>query len=216
MRVIAGKARRLLLKTVPGNSTRPTTDKSKETLFNMMQAGVPGSYFLDLFAGSGAIGIEALSRGAYRAVFVESDRRACGCIRENLAHTRMEAEGLLLPYDVMRSLRILEERDPFSQRSKEKVKEQDSDLSLPESKKEIEEETKHKAFDIIFMDPPYDMGLEKTVLTFLAASPLADEDTLIVVEASLKTDFSWLEELGYHVVKTREYKSNRHLFLRKG
>ena len=70
MRVIAGKARRLALKTVPGMETRPTTDRIKETLFNMLQPYLPDARFLDLFAGSGAIGIEALSRGAERAWFV--------------------------------------------------------------------------------------------------------------------------------------------------
>ena len=90
MRVIAGKARRLPLKTVPGQNTRPTTDRIKETLFNMIQDELYGIRFLDLFAGSGAIGIEALSRGAARAVFVEDDRRAVSCIQENLAFTRLE------------------------------------------------------------------------------------------------------------------------------
>ena len=68
MRVIAGSARRLLLKTVEGMETRPTTDRIKETLFNMLQNDLYGARFLDLFAGSGAIGIEALSRGAKEAV----------------------------------------------------------------------------------------------------------------------------------------------------
>ena len=64
MRVIAGSARRLLLKTIEGMDTRPTTDRIKETLFNMLNTQIPGCTFLDLFSGSGAIGIEALSRGA--------------------------------------------------------------------------------------------------------------------------------------------------------
>ena len=71
MRVIAGKARRLNLKTVPGLDTRPTTDRIKETLFNILQPELPDCRFLDLFSGSGAIGIEAMSRGAASAVFVE-------------------------------------------------------------------------------------------------------------------------------------------------
>ena len=79
MRVIAGKAKRMPLKTIPGLSTRPTTDRIKETLFNMMQDYVYGSRFLDLFSGSGAIGIEALSRGAAEAVFVENNRQAVEC-----------------------------------------------------------------------------------------------------------------------------------------
>ena len=74
MRVIAGKARSIPLVAPKGMQTRPTTDRVKETLFNMLQPWIPGSRFLDLFAGSGAIGIEALSRGALRCVFVE---RAC-------------------------------------------------------------------------------------------------------------------------------------------
>ena len=69
MRVIAGKARRLPLKTLPGTDTRPTTDRIKETLFNIIQPEIPDCHFLDLFSGSGAIGIEALSRGAESAVF---------------------------------------------------------------------------------------------------------------------------------------------------
>ena len=73
MRVIAGSARRLTLKTIEGMDTRPTTDRIKETLFNMIQNDIYGCTFLDLFSGSGAIGIEALSRGAKEAVFVEKN-----------------------------------------------------------------------------------------------------------------------------------------------
>ena len=108
MRVIAGTARRLNLVTVPGMDTRPTTDKYKETLFNILQTRVGGSYFLDLFAGSGAIGIEALSRGARQAVFVENSRRAVECIKTNLAHTHLEENARVLPYDVMAAIGRLE------------------------------------------------------------------------------------------------------------
>ena len=76
MRIIAGTARSLPLKTIEGLETRPTTDKIKETLFNMLQNDVPGCYFLDLFAGSGQIGLEAISRGALYAVFIENNRKA--------------------------------------------------------------------------------------------------------------------------------------------
>ena len=85
MRVIAGSARSLPLKTLEGMDTRPTTDRIKETLFNMIQSEIPGCRFLDLYAGSGAIAIEALSRGAKEAVLVENSKAACACIRENLA-----------------------------------------------------------------------------------------------------------------------------------
>lgn len=96
MRVIAGSARRLLLKTIEGMDTRPTTDRIKETLFNMLNTQIPGCTFLDLFSGSGAIGIEALSRGAKQAFFVESNPEAVSCIRENLSRTHLEEGALVL------------------------------------------------------------------------------------------------------------------------
>ena len=96
MRVIAGKARRLLLKTIEGQDTRPTTDRIKETLFNILNPDLPGSTFLDLFSGSGGIGIEALSRGAERAVFIEMNPKAAECIRENLQTTKLEEESPLV------------------------------------------------------------------------------------------------------------------------
>ena len=102
MRVIAGKARRLNHKTVPGMDTRPTTDRIKETLFNILQPELLDCHFLDLFSGSGAIGIEALSRGAARAVFVEKNPKACTCIRENLTFTKTFADSGTA--DVMQAL----------------------------------------------------------------------------------------------------------------
>ena len=92
MRVIAGSARRTVLKTPEGLDTRPTTDRIKETLFNILQPRLIQSAFLDCFAGSGAIGIEALSRGASEAVLIENDPRALACIRDNLKAARLEAE----------------------------------------------------------------------------------------------------------------------------
>ncbi|MBO5073158.1 MAG: 16S rRNA (guanine(966)-N(2))-methyltransferase RsmD [Eubacterium sp.] len=100
MRVIAGKARRLPLVTPEGRDTRPTTDRIKETLFSMIQTEVPGSVFLDLFSGSGGIGIEALSRGAEKAYFVEFGREPLRCIRANLAKTRLQDQAVVLPVEV--------------------------------------------------------------------------------------------------------------------
>ena len=91
MRIIAGTARSLPLKTIEGLETRPTTDKIKETLFNMLQNDVPGCYFLDLFAGSGQIGLEAISRGALYAVFIENNRKAAKCIEDNIAFTKFKS-----------------------------------------------------------------------------------------------------------------------------
>ena len=111
MRVIAGKARRLLLKTIEGQDTRPTTDRIKETLFNILNPDLPGTTFLDLFSGSGGIGIEALSRGADRAVFIEMNPKAAECIRENLQTTKLEEESVVMNCDVLTGLRRLEGKD---------------------------------------------------------------------------------------------------------
>ncbi len=110
MRVIAGSARRLLLKTPEGMETRPTTDRIKETLFNMIQDDLYHCQFLDLFSGSGAIGIEALSRGASRAVFVENHPQAVEVIHSNLKTTRLEEQAAVMSCDVMTALKRLEER----------------------------------------------------------------------------------------------------------
>ena len=109
MRVIAGKARSLPLKTVPGKDVvRPTTDRIKETLFNILAPDIADCRFLDLFAGSGAIGIEALSRGAQKACFVEKSQKAVECIKENLRFTRLEQNAQIVERDVLTALRILE------------------------------------------------------------------------------------------------------------
>lgn len=113
MRVIAGKARRLKLQAPRGMDTRPTTDRTKETLFNVLQPGLDGCRFLDLFSGSGAIGIEALSRGAASAVFVEKNRAALECIRKNLEFTGLEKDGRMIKKDVMAALMELEGEPAF-------------------------------------------------------------------------------------------------------
>ncbi len=182
MRVIAGSARSLSLKTVAGTDTRPTTDRIKETVFNILMPYLCDCSFLDLFAGSGAIGIEALSRGAAECFFVESSRNAAACISHNLAHTHLSDRGRLILADVFDALAGLEA---------------------------------HGAFDLIFMDPPYGHEYEKRVLQRLSSSPLVGADTLIVVEASLGTDFSYAGSLGFTVIREKKYKTNKHVFLKK-
>ena len=113
MRVIAGSARSLPLKTLEGMDTRPTTDRIKETLFNMIQSEIPGCRFLDLYAGSGAIAIEALSRGAKEAVLVENSKAACACIRENLAFTKLDSQAVLMEQDVAAAIVRLSGQEVF-------------------------------------------------------------------------------------------------------
>ena len=113
MRIIAGKARSLPLKTISGTDTRPTTDRIKETLFNMLNPYLYDCQFLDLFAGSGQIGLEAVSRGAAKAVFVENNRKAAACIEENIAFTRFTEECTLLASDAVAAIRRMAGRESF-------------------------------------------------------------------------------------------------------
>ncbi len=182
MRIIAGSRRSLPLKTPPGLDTRPTSDKIKETLFNMIHQELPGCRFLDLFAGSGQIGLEALSRGAESAVFAEKNPKAAKCIEENILFTKFEDQAVLLKQDVITALKMLDGKERF---------------------------------DIVFMDPPYQMGLEREVLAFLSGSSLVDDRSTIIVEASLHTSFDDIGELGYEIAKYKKYKTNAHVFLRR-
>jgi len=113
MRVIAGSARRIPLKTIDGQRTRPTTDRIKETLFNMLQYNLADCYFLDLFGGSGGIGIEALSRGAAFCVFAEQNPAAAACIRDNLQATQLKERAVIMQCDALTALTRMEGRYRF-------------------------------------------------------------------------------------------------------
>ena len=169
MRVIAGKAKSLPLKTLEGLDTRPTTDKIKETLFNILQTDIYGCRFLDLYSGSGAIGIEALSRGAKEAVLVENNKAAAAFIKENLKFTKLEEDAVVMEQDVV--------------------------------------------FDFVYMDAPYNHDYERDVLIALKNSGIIDKYTIVIIEEALEADLSYVEDLGYTVYKTKNYKTNKHLFL---
>lgn len=111
MRVVAGKAKGLPLKSVPGNSTRPTTDKVKESVFNMIGPFFDGGNALDLFAGSGGLGIEALSRGIDKAVFIDKDGKAIDTIRANLEKTRLSGQAEVYRNDAKRAIKLLKKND---------------------------------------------------------------------------------------------------------
>jgi 16S rRNA (guanine966-N2)-methyltransferase len=99
LRVIAGSAKGLRLRDVPGDSTRPITDRAKEALFNIIRLDLPGASFLDLFAGTGAVGIEALSRGAGFVRFIDKQRAAVEVISANLATTKLGQNAHVLQGD---------------------------------------------------------------------------------------------------------------------
>ncbi len=180
MRVIAGTARSLRLKTIEGTDTRPTTDRIKETLFNMLTGYICDARFLDLFAGSGGIGIEALSRGAEYCAFVEMAPKAVSCIRDNLTHTKLIERADVFKYDAVSYVSGLKKVD----------------------------------YDVIFMDPPYGRQLEKSVMEILSEKEYIT-DTLIIIEAALDEDFSYLDALNFEVIKEKKYKTNKHIFVRK-
>ena len=182
MRVIAGAARGRKLVCPSGSHTRPTTDRIKETLFNMLQMEIPDADFLDLYSGSGGIGIEALSRGCRRCVFVENNREAVRCIKANLKCTRFLGSAEVLAVDVKQAV------------------------------KRLEKDNRH--FDIIFMDPPYRKGLEEDILSLLIPSSVVHKGTLLIAEAALDTDISYLEGYPCSIERVKEYKTNRHVFLR--
>ena len=104
MRVITGTARGVQLKTPEGLTTRPTSDRVKEAMFSIIHFDIPGADVLDLFGGTGQLGIEALSRGAKSAVFVDAGEPACRLIRENLKRARMEGQGRVVRSDYLEYL----------------------------------------------------------------------------------------------------------------
>ena len=110
MRVITGKARGIVLRIPTGMATRPTADRVKEAIFNIIQFEVPTARVLDLFGGTGQRGIEALSREAKSAVFVDEREDACRLIRENLKRTKLEQYGRVIRADYMAYLRTCKEK----------------------------------------------------------------------------------------------------------
>ena len=147
----------------------------------MLQNEIYGCRFLDLFSGSGGIGIEALSRGASKAVFVDSQREAVSCIRENLAFTHLEDRAEVMPEDCLTAIARLAQRK--------------------------------EAFDLIFMDPPYQAGLEYPVLEALRGTSLIHEGTTVIIEADLATELLHAAELGFRIDRVKTYKTNKHFFL---
>lgn len=181
MRIIAGSRKSLRLVVPKGMDTRPTMDRTKETLFNIISPDICGCRFLDLFSGSASIGLEALSRGAKYAVLVEKNKEAVCCIKENIKTTKFESQVRLMNIDILKAINLLEE-------------EQDR-------------------FDIIFMDPPFDKGLEKSILLKLLTSNILDDNTIIIVEASILTDFGFMKDTRFSIIKEKLYKTHKHVFI---
>ncbi len=163
MRVIAGSAGGRRLTAPPGRSTRPTSDRVREALFSALADQVAGAVVCDLFAGSGALGIEALSRGASFVVFVDDDRRATRAVTENLSALRLRAAARVLTADAARFC-----ADPLDALGAHR----DRAKGLP------------GPFDLILADPPYALALPAVLglLDDLAASGTVAPGALAVVE----------------------------------
>jgi 16S rRNA (guanine(966)-N(2))-methyltransferase RsmD len=153
MRVIAGEAKGRTLKRVPGKGTRPISDRVKESLFNILSWQVPDCRFLDLFAGTGGVGIEALSRGAQEAVFVEKAPKAIRVLRENLRLTGMSRRSRVIQEDVFRFVVLANQQvDPKDR------------------------------FDIVYVAPPQYQELWAKTLLALERTPLLAPDGVIVAQ----------------------------------
>jgi 16S rRNA (guanine966-N2)-methyltransferase len=155
MRVIAGKFRSRQLKSLKGMALRPTSDRLRETLFNVLGERVAGSSFVDLFAGTGAVGIEALSRGAREVIFVEKHASAAALIRKNLESLGVKTGATVLSVDAVHGLEILAKDQPGAGGGNR----------------------------IVFLDPPYG-SIEDydRVLSFLGFEMTLDEGSLVIAE----------------------------------
>ncbi len=167
MRVIAGIYRSRILKSLKGLALRPTSDRLRETLFNVLAPNIAGSRFVDLFAGTGAIGIEALSRGAAEVVFIENHAPAVTLIRRNLESLGINTGATVLAVDALRGLAMLAAR---------------KNSGAP-------------AFDHVFLDPPYAATEDYSrVLEFLGSADLLAPGGIIIAEH--RRNFDLPEEPG--------------------
>jgi 16S rRNA (guanine966-N2)-methyltransferase len=161
MRIIAGKFRSRQLKSIKGMALRPTSDKLRETLFNVLGELAVNARFMDLFAGSGAVGIEALSRGGREAIFVEKHPPTAALIKKNLEALDIRSGVRVVASDAVKALERLA-KEPFAANA---------------------------GIDILFLDPPYaETQQYKTVLGFLGDSNLLAENAVVIAEHQRSLD----------------------------
>jgi 16S rRNA (guanine966-N2)-methyltransferase len=152
LRIIAGELKGRKLRSVPGIKTRPTANRIREAVFNILAFQIHGTTVLDLFAGTGAYGVEALSRGAESAVFVDIDSESISVLRENIALVALENRTQVIQWNLARNLSFLRSLKP--------------------------------AFNLIFIDPPYNRNLVASTLHHLHRSHSLKTGARVVVEHS--------------------------------
>ena len=172
LRIIAGELRGRRLRSVRGTRTRPTADRIREAIFNILAFQIHGSRVLDLFAGTGAFGIEALSRGAASAVFIDNDVGSISTIQQNIKHLSLENAAKILRWDPTVNLTCLN--------------------SL------------QSAFNLIFMDPPYNRNMIAPALFHLHASQSIQNGARIIVEHSFQEPVS-KSQLPFEISDQRGY-----------
>ena len=175
MRIIAGSARGIRLEPPLGNDVRPTLDRVRESLFNIIAPRLERSTFLDLFAGTGANGIEALSRGARQADFIDSDPRSIALIEKNLERTRLSGQATIVRGALPACL---------------------TRLTGPRREK--------GGYTLIFADPPHAFTEFPEILGAIAKLELLRPDGLLVVEHSANVDLEKLPE-GLHLIRESRY-----------
>ncbi|MBI5302589.1 MAG: RsmD family RNA methyltransferase [Chloroflexi bacterium] len=217
MRVISGTARGRTLKS-PGEATRPITDRVKESLFNIIAADVRDANVLDLFAGAGSVGIEALSRGARAATFVELDRAALNAIRANLELTRLTSRARIVRLDVFKFIRgypVIASREASKQSSppnppldKGRAK---VGLEIASSQRSLLAMT---PFDLIYIAPPQYKELWSETLKTLDTREVLAPDGILVAQIHPK-EYTELALTQFELYDQRKYGSTMLCFYRK-
>ena len=170
MRIIAGKFRGRQLKSPPSAQTRPTSDRLRETLFNVLAPRIEGARFLDLCAGTGAVGIEALSRGAEHVTFVDQSRKMCSLIEANTSALGIERETFAI---------VNSEATAFLKKCAKQIEPSLTVGLLPRLS---------APFDIIFFDPPYSSDYSLVNLISDTGGQLLTDDGVVIVEHFKKAD----------------------------
>lgn len=183
MRIIAGQFRGRKLASVKDTAIRPTSDRVREALFNILGSKPLESCVLDLFSGSGALGLEALSRGARHSVFVDNDDRSLAVLRRNIAHCKMAACTTVIQWDVIKNLYCLNRDD--------------------------------LGFDLVFMDPPYGLGIIERALINLTRQDVLLPDAIVVAEHPSKEAID-LSGTGLQITDHRRYGSSSLSFMSRG
>jgi 16S rRNA (guanine966-N2)-methyltransferase len=172
IRIIGGELKGRKLVTAPGIETRPTADRVRESIFNIIGASVGGALVLDLFAGTGALGIEALSRGAESVVFADNDKTALTALAKNIKACSLESRTNIIKWNILKNLKII--------------------YAFP------------SAFNLVFIDPPYNKNMIQRTLSNLAKSRCLENGARVVIEHSPQELISVIDQ-NFKISDQRRY-----------